>query len=157
MFEVPRQYAKILKENAASGSLLRVLLFGSTAHCGLGRDMDIIIEVPEPIFLQFASECVGAFDGYHPFRKEMLPYSSLYWTYESPQLDRLENALKVIGITPEVSEILDQCIMNEMVDMLCLPVGWERPDYADGLLEKAFGIRRDPKMLDNIRGSVVEV
>lgn len=150
------QYAALIRRFAIKERLLKVYLFGSISHFGYGHDLDIIVEVPEPVFLDFASKCIGALDGYHPIKKAMLPLASAYWDYESPTLDRFRNALSVVGITSEDALCqLRQCVPDSSVDMLCLPAGWKDPGYADGLLAKAFGFQKDPNMLRNITASAI--
>lgn len=151
-------YAGFVKKFAVKECLLNVYLFGSTSQLGHGHDLDIIIEVPEPVFLNFSGKCIGALDGYHPIMKAMLPMASAYWDYESPAIDRLQNALAVVGITSEDALCqLRQCVPDSSVDMLCLPAGWKNPGYADGLLAKAFGFQKDPNMLRNITASAIVV
>lgn len=149
-------YAAALKA-AANESLKRVLLFGSTLR-DAGRDLDIIVEVPEEAFIEYARQCVGALDGYHPLSGGLLPMASAYWNYQSPKTHRLGNALRAIGIISEqMYRSLALIVPHDHVDMLCLPVGWTNQGYADGLLAKAFGFCKDPNTLKNIATTAIEL
>ena len=47
-------------------------------------------------------------------------------------------------------------IPDRRVDILCLPVGWTQPNYADGLLARHFGdIAKDPNLLENIQSTML--
>jgi hypothetical protein len=152
-------YIKLLKELADHKLLNRVYLFGSLTKQSVGNDVDIIIEVPEEVFLEFATNCIGCLDGFHPIEKIMMPSSSMYWDYNSSSDARITNAVQAIGITSEASiNALNECSGNQEIDILCLPSRWKEDEYAGKLLEDNFGkIGKDPNIFQKIKDSAIEM
>ncbi len=151
------QYTALLKK-LADERLVRALIFGRVAIQGLGDDLDLIVEVPEEAFVKFASNCIGALDGFHPILKALMS-SSAYWNYHSPVEARRNYAFAAIGIeTEESRRQLREIILDKDIDILCLPVGWINPGYADELLKKNFGnTGKDVDIFENIKQSMLPV
>ncbi|MFC1615102.1 hypothetical protein ACFL22_00925 [Patescibacteria group bacterium] len=151
-------YAQRLLEFTSRDVLKKVWLFGSTVTRGHGNDMDLILEVPENIFLEYTNACIGALDGYHPIKMALLQGCSMYWDYHSPQTARIMNAFEAIGITESELDRLSEIVENPKADVVCLPVGWDTEGtYVNTLLQKNFGFGNDPDLLDNILKTSVEV
>ncbi|EFK95845.1 protein containing Phosphoglycerate mutase // Nucleotidyltransferase [sediment metagenome] len=149
-------YVRQLKEYA-NERLLGVYLFGSVVTQGYGRDLDIVVETSDDVFLQFASQCIGTLDGFHPIEKVLLPEYSMYWDYYSPALARLQYALSALGISDVQMSELATIVPEEKVDIVCLPVGWNKKgNHVYNLLEENFGLGGDSKLLTNIAHSCVK-
>ncbi|MCR4285358.1 MAG: hypothetical protein NUW00_00515 [Candidatus Kaiserbacteria bacterium] len=149
------EYADVLRAHAVRERLERVHIFGGVSISGKAAEPGIIVEVPGGVFLRFAGKCIGAFDGYHPILKQLLPKHSPYLDYlPLPGIDRFTKVLSTVGITSnDARHELNRCVPDRLVDMLCLPKGWEEPGYVDGLLAQTFGFPRNPQMLGNIKRS----
>lgn len=156
--EVAKRYVEALRMFADERNMLSVHMFGSVAVHGYGRDLDLVVEVPEETFVEFSGNCIGALDGFHPIEKALLPMYSMYWDYYSPVLARLHYILEGIGVSAEHISGLAEIIPEDKVDMLCLPVGWNTPGRVYELLEENFGdLGGDPKLLKNISDSCVQM
>ena len=150
-------YAQALKGAAKAGKKLKgVYLFGSTAKNGSGNDMDFVFEVPKKVFLEYATMCVGALDGFHPIKKALLPMSSTYWDYYSPGDARLRYAHGVVGVSEEELQELGRGLPESSLDVICLPVGWrDGKSDVSKMLKEAFGFGPDPDLLKHIVESAV--
>lgn len=150
-------YAQALKDAAkASKKLKGVYLFGSVAKIGAGHDMDFVFEVPKKVFLKYASQCVGALDGFHPVKKALLPMASMYWDYFSPEDARVRYAHGVVGISEETLGQLGQHLPGSSLDVICLPVGWrDGKSDVSKMLNEAFGFGPDPDLLKHIAESAI--
>lgn len=150
-------YVAMLKQVAPKSRLKKVYLFGSIAKHGAGNDVDLVFEVPRKVFLEFASACVGALDGFHPVTMQFLPCASAYWDYESPKEARAKYALNALSVLPDASDGLAEIVPYEKVDILCLPIGWQDKTDVNQVLHKAFGFGKDPKLLQHIIDSAIEL
>jgi predicted nucleotidyltransferase len=134
-----RQYASILRRKAKASTIERIILFGSVARDGIGADIDLIVEVPKHVFLEFAakysSEC----------RNDLWMFA-----YNSPRRNRRYYILKTLGIEEGVFRKLEKLMPFNRADLLCLPSGWEQPGYVAGLMETNFNLGRDPHMLTKV-------
>lgn len=155
--EHAERYVAMLKQAASKKRLKKVYLFGSIAKHGSGNDVDLVLEVPRTVFLEFASACVGALDGFHPVTVQLSPWASAYWDYESPKEARAKYALEAITVPPDVSVGLAEIVPYEKVDILCLPTDWRGKADVNQMLHKAFGFGKDPKLLQHIVDSAIEL
>lgn len=155
--EHAERYAARLKQVAAKNRLKKTYLFGSIAKHGSGNDVDLVLEVSRKVFLEFASACVGALDGFHPVTVQLLPWASAYWGYESPKEARAKYALDVLSVLPDASDDLSEIVPYKKVDILCLPIGWRDKTDVNQVLHKAFGFGRDPDLLKHIIDSAIEL
>lgn len=151
------RYAAMLKQVAAKNRLKKVYLFGSIAKYGSGNDVDLVLEVPRKVFLEFASACVGALSGFHPVTAELLPWASAYWDYESPREARAKYALNALTVPTDASDELAGIVPYEKIDIICLPTGWQDKTDVNQVLHKAFGFGKDPKLLQHIIDSAIEL
>lgn len=155
--EHAERYAAILKQAAPKSRLKKVYLFGSIAKYDSGNDVDLVLEVPRKVFLEFASACVGALDGFHPVTAGLLPWASAYWDYESPREVRAKYALNVLSLLPNAGDRLAGIVPYEKVDILCLPTDWRSRADVNQILHKAFGLGKDPNLLRHIIDSAIEL
>ncbi len=155
--EHAKRYAVRLKQVAPKNRLRKIYLFGSIAKYGRGNDVDLVLEVSPKVFLEFASACVGALNGFHPVTGELLPLASAYWCYESPKEARSRNALEAIAVLPWFDHELAHIVPHEKIDVLCLPTGWREKTDVNKVLHTAFGFGKDPNLLQHIVGSVIEL
>lgn len=155
--EHAERYVAMLKRAAPKNRLKKVYLFGSIAKHGSGNDVDLVLEVPRKVFLEFASACVGALDGFHPVTVQLSPWASAYWDYESPKEARAKYALNAITVPPDVTVGLAEIVPYEKVDILCLPTDWRGKADVNQMLHKAFGFGKDPKLLQHIIDSAIEL
>lgn len=100
---------------AASESSGKVYVFGKCLH-NLGMDIDIIVEVPAPLFERYQREC---------HESGVAAIIRFFWAYSSPIEPRSESALRLIGV--ERNQILTADGINippQDLDVICLPAGW---------------------------------
>lgn len=151
-----QMYVQALKGAAKTEKLKGVYLFGSVAKKGAGNDMDFVFEVPKRVFLEYARQCIGALDGFHPIKKMLLPMYSAYWDYYSPEDARLRYAHEVVGISEEKLGELGRHLPESSLDVICLPVGWrDGKSDVSKMLDKAFGFGPDPDLLKHITESAI--
>lgn len=155
--EHAERYVAKLKQVAPKNRLKKVYLFGSIAKHGSGNDIDLVLEVPRKVFLEFASACVGALDGFHPVTAQLLPWASAYWDYESPKEARAKYALDALSVLPDAGDNLSEIVPYEKVDILCLPIGWRDKTDVNQVLHTAFGFGKDPRLLQHIIDSAIEL
>lgn len=155
--EHAERYVAMLKQVAAKNRLKKVYLFGSIAKHGSGNDVDLVLEVPRQVFLEFVSECIGALDGFHPVTAQLLPCASAYWDYESPKEARAKYALNAITVPTDASDGLAEVVPYDKIDILCLPVGWRDKTDVNKVLHTAFGFGKDPKLLQHVIESAIEL
>jgi len=115
------------------------------------------VVVPDGVSVEFAGECIGTLDGFHPIEKALLPMYSMYWDYYSPALARLHYALSALGLSDEQMSELATIIPEDKVDVVCLPTGWNEVGHVYNLLEENFGLGGDPQLLTNIAKSCVKM
>jgi hypothetical protein len=140
-----RQYASLLRRSSRPGTLHQAILFGSIAEEGSGNDLDLIIEVPKAVFLKFAQE----------YPKEY-PNDLWMFQYNCPRCNRLTVLFKVLGIeSKSTRKRLEKTVVSQLVDVLCLPQGWEKPGYVSSLMKTQFNLGHDPNMLSNILASTI--
>lgn len=154
-----QKYVQALKEAAkSSGKLKSVYLFGSVARNGSGNDMDFVFEVPKKVFLEYARECVGALDGFHPIQKKMVGMYSMYWDYFSPEDARVRYAHNAVGISEEALWQLNHDLPKRSLDVICLPVGWRSgKSDVNKMLHEAFHFGPDPNLLTHIVESAIKM
>lgn len=155
--EHAERYVVMLKRAAPKNRLKKVYLFGSIAKHGFGNDVDLVLEVPHKVFLEFASACVGALDGFHPVTAQLLPWASAYWDYESPKEARAKYALSALAMLPDASDGLAGIVPHDKIDILCLPVGWKDKTDVNKVLNTAFNLGKDPNLLQHVIESVIEL
>lgn len=155
--EHAERYVAILKRVTPANRLRKVYVFGSIAKHGSGNDVDLVLEVPRNVFLEFATSCVGALDGFHPVTAQLLPCANACWNYESPKTARAEYALSTLAVPPGVSTELAKIVPQDKIDILCLPIGWRDKTDVNQVLHKAFGFGKDRNLLKNIIESAIEL
>lgn len=155
--EHAKRYAAMLRQAASKNRLKKVYLFGSTAKHGSGNDVDLVLEVPRNVFLEFAYACVGALDGFHPVTAKLLPWASAYWGYKSPREARAKYALDALVVSINARDGLAGIVPCEKIDIICLPIGWRDKTDVNQVLHKAFGFGKDPDLLQHIIDSAVEL
>lgn len=155
--EHAERYVVMLKQVAPKNRLKKVYLFGSIAKHGSGNDVDLVLEVPRKVFLEFASACVGALDGFHPVTAQLLPWASAYWDYESPKEARAKYALNALTVLSDASDGLAGIVPHDKIDILCLPVGWKDKTDVNKVLNTAFNLGKDPNLLQHVIDSVIEL
>lgn len=151
------RYGSKLKELSPKRRLKKVYLFGSVAKHGSGKDLDLVFEVPLPVFLDFAKRCVGALDGFHPVSAGLLPMYSSFWNYYSPKVKRVEYAYETVGLSDSDIAELESIVPKKKMDVLCLPVGWRDKTDVNKVLHTAFGFGKDPNLLQHIVDSATEL
>ncbi len=137
--------------------LKKVYLFGSLTCLVKGTDADLILEVPLEVFSHYASSCVGALDGFHPILNITMPMASMYWNYHSPQEARFNHATNAINLFEEQLVKLDEIIHRENIDIICLPVDWNKKGDVSKMLRKNFDVSHDPDMFDKLQKTCVEI
>ncbi len=151
------KYVRLLYECANPEHLLKVYLYGSVVKMGVGNDADIVVEVPEPVFVEYANDCIGALDGFHPIEKLLLDMYSPYWDYASPDLARLRYIFKALHIDSSEKEALFSIIHWKKLDMLCLPEGWNEPGHVNNLLKRNFNLSVDPDFFKKLSRTCKEI
>lgn len=139
-------YVKELVSHADKTRLLKVYLFGSLTKCGQARTADLVVEVSEKAFLEFANKCIWALGDFHPID---------YWDYRLQALDQVEYTLDVLGLVDWQIEQLNAIIPRKKIDILCLPVSWNEEGCVNKLLIKNFGMRGDSGTIKDIEASCV--
>lgn len=103
--------------------LNKIWLYGSIAEAGMGRDIDLILEVSTAGWEKYSRFCHSVLGGVRPFSNDMLEQKhNAVYDYSLPKGDRSMAALKVIGLN--ISD-LNLGVLEDSVDIICLPEGWD--------------------------------
>jgi len=134
----------------------RIYIFGSSAHGG-GKDIDVIVEVPAPLFSRYQEAC--DFSGVSAIVRGVFDRQDLFWAYFSPVEKRSEAALDVIGVRHEWILGTDgMSIPCRDLDVICLPTGWNTSPLLEQLqAEMSANWKCDPKFMRNLSQSAILV
>ena len=154
-----REVANVIIEAALkvpNSPLKKVLLYGSIINAGMGRDIDIVLEVELKTFQEYTGLCMVVLDGVHPFSEDLLESRhSAAFDYFSPKGPRSKAALKTIGLAIEK---LHFGVLESSLDIVCLPEGWDDVKsqvHCD--LKVALRSSRDPQYLERVLYSKLQV
>lgn len=139
-------------QTVANSSLKKIWLYGSVASCGSGNDLDLILEVDHAAFSEYAGQCTVVLDGVRPVSDDLLfGFYGAYWEYHSPKAERSMVAISTVGIAVEQ---LNLRISEEILDIICLPEGWDdKTTTVYGELQQALARSRDPNFLRHAAAS----
>lgn len=142
---------------AVKGSpLKKILLFGSTVRGVPEADLDLILEVDLETFEEYSGFCVAVLDGIRPFSDDpLVRFYGHSWDYFSPKEARSKAALNAIGVSVEHLN-LDE--LEEYLDVICLPEGWDDKTSAVYANLKPFvADSRDPDFLEKAAASKMQL
>lgn len=127
------QCAVVVKAHASIPVIVSV--FGSVARLGIGRDVDLLVEVP-PAMLDKYLERIRGDNRMDPFLKRPHEPNDMLWDYYTPGEHRTISVLKFLGTKDEVYEQLRDVIPIRKLDMICVPSDWrDREGVSRGRLD----------------------